>query len=744
MPDFPRRLAHCFWACAVFCGLTVLLVQAVVVRAESPVQHDILLLLDNSGSMVRPYRLTAAGSQPVIPYDAEQRRIRFSRFLIRLLQTSPSEATAVGAALFAAEVKGVQAMSNTVVLAPLTALPAWTAADVEAIQQQPCPSADARGSDGRPVAQQAGRDFCYGTRYAAVFDWAAQQLQHPVTCGSPTRRCDILIFTDGALQEPNSDTAAVVARSLRTLASQGIKVSVILFSSPNTAPANVKEWQEWQRSGILEKVTTYSRDLPIRQLYEQGLDSLGLTALLNGYTPVELPQETIVLADQLPLNTTNLRLDLITDSPISDTYSVSPTLVADRLRWWSAPPFATLTGALQGSGLVYYRIVSETIPVAASVTLLPETQQVSKTVGIQVFVGAGFHVLDDSSVQVTGLVEPEGITAPLHYDGVVWRGELPILKSGAYTVTALIEPLTRTIVGQPDVQTRALKIVSRPQPKAILRVIPATLFAGRRFEIDASLLLEDMPTDLLSEGPATVMINPGSRVVTLTPVGMGTWQGSAAIEQPGEYQISGQIREVGVVAAAEPISLTVLAYPQIQITTPVTEAVAGQIITVTVAISPAAYPLTPTVWIQRSLGRTGLDVKRIAAGLFEAEVTMEAGRDLRINAEVPAGEIQGARFETVRGEMVLVRQSDADTKNSIPLILGVLAAVVVGVIIWLWNRDPKNSLIPKLIEGKEKWSLLDTLSVEKNWREVRALGEYADEGVLEYGEQQSVNGYKPE
>ncbi|MGB3218464.1 MAG: vWA domain-containing protein, partial [Anaerolineae bacterium] len=498
MPDADRRhILNGFWALVVFCGLTALLLHAVNVEAQGPVQHDIILLLDNSGSMVRPYRITAAGTQTVIPYDADQRRIRFSRFLIRLLQNSPADGTAVGAAIFAAEVKGARPMSSTVVLAPLTDLSAWTAADVTAIQQQPCPPADAKGSDGKPVAQQAGRDFCYGTRYAAVFEWAAQQLQRPVACGSPTRRCDILIFTDGALQEPNSDTAAVVVQSLRRLASQGIKVSVILFSSPKTDPANVKEWREWQASGILEKVTTYARDLPIRQLYEQGLDSLGLTALLNGYTPVELPQETIVLADQLPLNTTNLRLNLITDSPITDTYSVSPNLVAGQVRWWSAPSFVTLTGALEGSGLLYYRAVSETTPVVASVTLLPEIQQVSKTVGIQVFVGVGFRSLDDSYVHVTGLVEPVGITAPLHYGGAAWRGELPSLRSGQYTVTALIEPSNRVIVGELEIRAQALQIIPRPRPTARLRVIPAAVFAGRPFEIDASLLLEDMSTDLM-------------------------------------------------------------------------------------------------------------------------------------------------------------------------------------------------------------------------------------------------------
>lgn len=746
MPDaYRRNVLNGFWALVVFCGLTTLLLHTVNVEAQSPVQHDIILLLDNSGSMVRPYRITPTGTQTVTPYDADQRRIRFSRFLIRLLQNSPADDTAVGAALFAAEVRGAQPLSSTVVLAPLTKLSAWTAADVAAIQQQSCPAANAHDANGLPIAQQAGRDFCYGTRYAAVFNWAAQQLQRPAACGSSTRRCDILIFTDGALKEPNSDTAAVVAHSLRSLASQGIKVSVILFSSPQTEPANVREWTEWQESGILEKVTTYTRDLPIRQLYKQGLDSLGLTGLLNGYTPVELPQETIVLADQLPLNTANLRLNLVTDSPITDTYSAPPTLVADGLRWWSAPPFATLTGTLQGSGLVYYRVVSETIPVAASVTLLPETQQEGRAVGVQVFAGAGSRVLDDSSVRVIGLIEPGGITTSLHYGDVVWRGELPPLNSGDYTVTARIEPLTRTIVGKPEVKTQALKIVSRPQPQAVLRVIPATVFAGRSFEIDASLLLEGMPADLLPGSPMTAIINPGSDVVTLTPAGKGSWRGQAALAKPDEYRITGQIQGAGFVVSADPVSLTVLAYPQIQITSPVTEAVAGQTITVTVSISPAVYSLTPTVWVQRSLGRrTPLVVQKIAAGLFQAEAVMDSSRDLRIDAEVPAGEIQDARFETVRGEMVLLRQSDADTKNPNPLIYVLTVVFVVSAVMlyWLWNRDPRRSLIPKLIEDEKNWSLLDTRSVENNWRDVKALGEYADEGVLEYAERRSVNEYK--
>ena len=186
--------------------------------------------------------------------------------------------------------------------------------------------------------------------------------------------------------------------------------------------------------------------------------------------------------------------------------------------------------------------------------------------------------------------------------------------------------------------------------------------------------------------------------------------------------------------SADPVSLTVLAYPQIQITTPVTEAVAGQTITVTVSISPAVYSLTPTVWVQRSLGRrTPLEVQKIAAGLFQAEAAMDSGRDLRIDAEVPAGEIQGARFETVRSETAIVQRTgegELTSRNNlakigIGLVLGILVASLFFRFALPWLRRPERVLMPDLLRGNtDGWKRLDHLTVEKNWREIEALGKH--------------------
>ncbi len=718
-----KKLRQSAWALTVFCTLGLTWLTALNAAAKGPVQHDIILLLDNSGSMVRTYNVQKA---PITPYDPNQSRIRFSRFLVRLLQASQQEDTAVGAALFAAEVKGSQPLSSTVVMAPLTDALAWTAADVTAIHQESCPPADAVGPDGQPLALKAGRDFCYGTRYEAAFSWAAQQLQGP-PCGSTTRRCDILVFTDGDLNEQNSDSDTLVERSLQRLASQGIDVSVILFSDPGEEPKSLGGWRKWQQAGKVAAVETYRRSEPVRQLYEKGLRALGLETLLAGFTAIELPEERAILAADLPLNVSSLSLDLINDAPISDTYNVTPNLSIDRTRWWTAPAFSVLTGAFQGSGLLYYRALSATVPVEAIVTLLPVAQVEGKPVAVQVFARAGTRALDSSVVRIMALIEPAHITIPLtfHNSGV-WRGDLPLLQTGAYTVTALVQATNAPISGTPEARGERLEIGLPSPPKALLSVSPSTVFAERPFDIELHAEGEEAVVALWSKATATAVIATfGS--LDLQPDGKGQWHGRRAIPQPGLYPIRGQIERAGVVITMEPVSVTVLAYPQIQISAPVTEAMAGATITATVTISPP-YSLTPTVWVREGWQRKRLEpdaVQRVADGVFRVVVVMPARRDLQIGAEVTGQNVEGARLETIQ-ETVSI--AVLDTSSAVGwatlfspqfLIPGLMVILGVAVAARVW-RDPRRRF--RRLDDKT-WVLVDKLSTEKNWREIEVLAD---------------------
>src|SRR5690606_1273375 len=126
---------------------------------------DIILLIDNSGSMILG---TPGGDDPT---DPDELRIRISRFIVNLLNHLGAPDVRVGAMTFA---------QASTVRVPLTPVEEWTEEDLNAI-----------------VGEHEGQV----TEFAEALNAAQQMLLGPDGAIDPDREIEIWLLTDADLNE---------------------------------------------------------------------------------------------------------------------------------------------------------------------------------------------------------------------------------------------------------------------------------------------------------------------------------------------------------------------------------------------------------------------------------------------------------------------------------------------------------------------------------------------------------------
>lgn len=721
----PKRILAATLALALAFGLVSLLRAAVRISAQStPQRHDMIVLLDNSGTMVRTYRVD--GSQ-IIPYDVGQDRIRFTRFMVRLLQQTRPDDHAVGAALFGAAVTSTHLANqpSTIVLAPLMLVQNWTAADVAAIHQQECPAWRSTDAQGQPLPFRIGSDYCYGTRYLNAFEWAAQQLATGGACGD-VRRCSILLFTDGNLGEPNSDNQMQVERGLDGLLSQGIDVSAILFAHEGVTPARLGAWQDWQRGGRIQGLDTYTRDQGAADLYRRSLQLLDMDSLLEGFESLQLPQNDVVLTERLAPNVASLRLQMISDGVITETFGVPPTIAGSGERWWLQPDFKTLTASFDGKGLLYYRVSQQTAPVEVLLNLSPLIQTVGKPVVVQALVQSQGRHLGAGELQgITAVANPGGQEIELvAQDDDSWSGQTTDLEPGTYDLTFELQPRGWRLADAPEVRGQThFRIETGGQWEAILNGKPAIQFAGQPVAFNVIAKQDGAVAAFPSGTSVTARLLPKGPSFSLASADNVIWTTSEAITRAGNYSVTVDVAGAGVQVSSLPVPLEIAPVPELTLLLSRHEAKPGEEIMVTVLVT-SSTPLTPTVVaVDDAEYREKVELAALGMSRFQGKVSMPVAGALLL-----AAELVDDRGETMSGSLVsrskFVSRTPEPSQRKLAIAGGITSSLFAIIALVLGYRAltrPTRNIAFRLIKGEMKWEQVENLNIDENMDNVRLV-----------------------
>jgi hypothetical protein len=390
----PNRISasHYLPTTAGFAALVLVLLIVPQVRAQSPVPHDIVFLIDNSLSVY-----TGEGTPDGQPTDPAQVRLRLPYFVTRLLGLAPASAERrVGIISFA---------GSTETLMPLTPVLDWSKADLAEI---------------RVVRHQGGTDFALALN--AVSEMLAAD------CSPSVRRCDVVMVTDGIFERNRAwrDQQAV-EDTLRGLHARGVYVHLFTFDVGDP------KWQEFLTDDLISTYQPSVASASPGQVYGAVLRSLGDEALLTSLTPVEVVGEEVVSL-AVPDFHTWIRYQILPDSPLTVTFLYAGQTVAPVVAGAEYTLFQPQAGEwslrLQGNGLVYYRqagvgVADLSLYLRAPEGALPLGEAVTVCAGITM---GGAPVTNLTPFEVTATISgTTGTIGPL--------GLEPDETSGLFTIT---------------------------------------------------------------------------------------------------------------------------------------------------------------------------------------------------------------------------------------------------------------------------------------------------------------------
>lgn len=694
------------------------------------VRRDIVLLLDNSRSMVEEF-------------DPDDKRSGFARFLVRLLQTFAREGSSVGAIRFAAAVSNTlpTGVESLVALSPVSE---WSRGDFLAVKAGKCPQ------PGQAEYRTPGRDPCFGTRFAAALREAGAALRGCATAG-PASQCAILMFTDGDLSDPGDvvDSPEEIARALRDLP-PGVKVYIVFFGKEDAVePESSKAWKAWREpNGRINDWFFNAATAERKKVYDAALGMLGMESLSAGLPSVDLPALAEVAVNNLPPNVDRLELDLLPDVEVTETFTASwdvspadrsvavrvePDVNEGARRIWLSPSFDRLTMSLVGAeGVAYYRVVTRTVPVQAWVTVWPTEVAVGQPVQVQALVSAGGRVLSDSSkISVIPIVWPDGKVLPaLHIKSEgVWAGTLEMPASGQYSLTVDVRQNGRSFLSSELIVSPGTLAVSKVRVAAQTRVWPETQWVGRPVQLEAILLSNGSLVNTLPPNSSpTIVIQPSGMRYGLNPRDDGTWRADEPIRIsiPDSYKASVEVPGWDSVEA-RPAFFTILSAPELRMEVSPLRATPGDEVQVRLWVSstdvftPTLLQLIETDWIQVTLDR-------LVDNQYGKRMQMPATGDLILAASLP-------EFPEQEPQMVIVRQIPASSgwretvlrhvpRVGIPAVLLSLIILVVWLVFKRQKARRPNVLIAEIVKNPSRWDQLRDLSVEENWEMVKALASY--------------------
>lgn len=571
-----RRIPRCLplGGLAIMIAATLLLALwgAVQAATPEPPRRDIIVLLDNSGTMMLN----------IPKLDPDGYRMAFTRFLVRVLQTLAPEQTeqsSVGVALFGRKV-ALLAPSGVMQLSSLRSVRDWTAADIASMQSFTCPDRNLESGN-----YDRTKDFCYGTNYRAALDWAQEQFEvvSDKQCGTAERKCYILLFTDGKLiNDVDSDTyepaatdsvsyaeyrsalgeqnlyqgLARLEESLNELAKRKISLSVGLFSQNGKISIKCTDcWQTWneQKIGNQEKIDfldVYEANPQAAQLFDTSLQVLGLAHLLRDFQRVDSNTYRV----DLPSRLAYVRLQILDGGDGAAGYTVAttpasvPSLDAGIDKWWYAPTFSVLTVTSSGAEPTYLRIISEpitsTMPVNADLNVFPSIGIEGDSIIVQAYISAGSIQLDNDAVRGVWVAinlghEGNVVTRTLDYhEPGIWKGQIERLAAGDHLATLHMdfagwEPID--ITGE---LTQTLQLTQIAKRKLLVDVQPDKPLAMWPFDINVMVLDGNKLVDLPDPAKMTLTTDEGGNPISLERIDHGIWRGVGVFEHSSEHAIT--------------------------------------------------------------------------------------------------------------------------------------------------------------------------------------------------------------
>jgi hypothetical protein len=440
-------------------------------------------------------------------------------------------------------------------LVDLTPVSLWSRGDFLTVRPGECPR------PGQADYRVAGRDPCYGTRFADALREAGAALGDCAKAALPSQ-CTILMFTDGDLRRPNDpgelvDSIEKITTALNGLP-PGVKVYMIFFGEKDaTEPPSSAAWKTWRDpNGRINDWFFNAAAAERGQVYGVALRMLSMEDVLYGLRSVPLPSAAELVGDHLPPNVDRLELNLLPDIEITETFTASwgtspaststamktePDVDEGTRRIWLSPSFDGLTMALAGrGGLAYYRVVTYTVPVQARVAVWPTEVVVGQPVQVQALVSAGGRVLSDSNkMSVMGGVEggSEKPVPLLPQTNGAWIGPLVLSKTGSYSVVVDVNSSDWQLTPSAKVVPADLRVNSS-QREAILRVQPYVQIAGWPVEFEVRGLFDDFGVNLPPTSHIGVTLEPGGWVYSLSLCAEGVWRTVQPITVTGSYTAS--------------------------------------------------------------------------------------------------------------------------------------------------------------------------------------------------------------
>lgn len=758
-----RRFMLSSLATAVAGALLFALWGAVHAAAPVPPRHDIIVLLDNSGSMVRTYNQKGGGGEPA---DKGQQRIAFTKFLVQALQLlRPTSGDSIGVALFAAPITEPFPISSTIPLVTLKPVEEWTAADIALIQQRPCVPNDV-GKENQK-AFKVGKDACYGTHYSPALEWAQTELTRLASCKDDAQRqCDILVFTDGAIGwEPNSDTTTTTApegekllkRTLDELHAEGIRTNILLLSGPDSRKSDQEKWQSWKEEGDVEAYPSTHR-LPATDVYTDAIRMVGLTDEFMGFKEVWVPKEGAQISIEVKPRTESLKIEVLPRINANNSYylegsiPVTPTIQTEREHWWILPSFNQLGMKLSNPGMTYYRITptyrGHSTPLWVSLAISPKEIVVDQKFDIVAQINDPEKMLlDMSSIQVQASIQRgETIVTTVELspeDEDVWRGSMSGLPVGNYNLEANVKSNSG---GEVQFKTIAdpFVVTSRLPMTLALNVQPSRPWMGEGLYFSATAERLETLGDYDTAGPV-LQIQPFGNQVQLARTANGAWRTSQPMVLPSGLYTAQLVAEHDLNRYfSDPLVFEVRPAPVLTVTTGLNAAAVGERVPVTVTVAGKEVP-PPELWeYHTSSEAISVLLTPSAPNLYVGAFLMPQANSVTLIAQVPGNETD-VYFQSPPQEVA----SESPIVWSVVLqlinfwrrfhffIVGILALIGALLAVLLWYRRPEYRLARQLANPRRTnlvWRGMTTWTVVQNWPQIKALGNYVSNWIDDNGE----------
>ena len=423
-----------------------------VLQTESPATA-VLFLLDESGTINGECGATC-------PVDKEAKRYEIVRFFMTLMgtyhrQEPEKHDLQIGVAQFAKKYEPVLPFTSS---SRLFDNPDWG-------------TYYERLSNTEPGA--TGEEACK-THFKEALDKASKDL-----LAQEAGEHILVLITDGRFEE-EQERKSKVEETLESFKSQ-VRVHVILlgqsYVEQNLCDLSASELKLWKEDISTWKAWNRDRLISLPDDADPTCSLVDQPWFHEFLPTVSECERTATVTIPVPPFRRYMRLFLLSDNLVDETWTLEPTIQTEVQKWWLDPPAGEIEASIRSRGeitqtLVYYAYSDEPYPVNLEAQVIPDRQEVGHPVELQAWLTleGGRLITDTAQFSVQASVEP---------------GETYDLISGAdgrFTHT-----LTETVEGDYRVSFNAVTLPALKLPP--IHEVERTLQIGRVPHLEMSTSL---------------------------------------------------------------------------------------------------------------------------------------------------------------------------------------------------------------------------------------------------------------